>query len=566
VKRFVTSPLKSFLSSAPSQMAIADCLTLTLPPDPVYGPRPIFRITSFDRNVTIAADSSVGQPGGTFDSMGSRMRRSRIESKRGMETSQLTVTLAPDVSPDLSGGVLSAPPVQAQGMSLGQAAIAALLYGATARLETVYGDPAGGGLTRISDGTYTDGGWGSLIKFVGVVADIEVWKEAITLTIVSQLHRLEPAWPPFVFQPSCRWRLFDAGCTLDPAAFQVAGTALAGSTPNIILNSLTNPAGYFSLGQILFMSGQNAGLRRSIQASLPFGVAGGYVNAVLADGPLAYYRLNDAPGTNPVIDSSGNGFNASVIGGVGLGATPSLMVGDTGTCAVFDGATGYLTPPVPTPPGIGAGLTFEFWYTLPVGAAPDQPRGIFDSTAGVVIGVADLRNNGQATDVQPGVEWASDKPFVGFNATPPGVPMHVVAVFRGANTIDLFINGVLFDSQSASGGGLTGASWRTPFWIGRTGPPGAFFNGTLQHFALYDYALSGSQAAAHFAAGTTAPSASGAGSFVLLTPFPYAPAAGDSFFAWPGCSKTTHDCGPAKFNNLINYGGMPFVPSPEVGL
>src|SRR5713226_7040127 len=166
MKRFVRPELKSFLLSPPpagdtKRFTVADCLTLALAAGQV------FRITSFDRNITIATDATVNQPGGTFDSMGTRMRRSMIENKRGMQTSQVVFVLVPDVTPDLSGGVVSAPPVQAQGMSLVQASVAGLLYGAAARFETVYGDPVGGGgLARQSDGTYTDGGWGSLIKFI----------------------------------------------------------------------------------------------------------------------------------------------------------------------------------------------------------------------------------------------------------------------------------------------------------------------------------------------------------------------------------------------------------------
>ena len=40
---------------------------------------------------------------------------------------------------------------------------------------------------------------------------------------------------------------------------------------------------------------------------------------------------------------------------------------------------------------------------------------------------------------------------------------------------------------------------------------------------------------------------------------------GDSFTLLPGCNKTTGAC-LGKFNNLINFGGMPFSPVPEAAL
>lgn len=54
------------------------------------------------------------------------------------------------------------------------------------------------------------------------------------------------------------------------------------------------------------------------------------------------------------------------------------------------------------------------------------------------------------------------------------------------------------------------------------------------------------------------------GSFTLslLNPLPYVPAPGDTFTAYPGCDKLLTTCN--AFNNVINYGGQPFIPPPEV--
>ena len=48
----------------------------------------------------------------------------------------------------------------------------------------------------------------------------------------------------------------------------------------------------------------------------------------------------------------------------------------------------------------------------------------------------------------------------------------------------------------------------------------------------------------------------------LMVPFVGAPAAGDSFQAWAGCDRQMGTCA-TKFNNLMNFGGQPFIPAPS---
>lgn len=55
------------------------------------------------------------------------------------------------------------------------------------------------------------------------------------------------------------------------------------------------------------------------------------------------------------------------------------------------------------------------------------------------------------------------------------------------------------------------------------------------------------------------------GTVSLISPFPNAPAAGDTFTLYPGCDKTTGTCA-AKFANLANFRGFPFIPSNETSV
>ncbi len=57
-----------------------------------------------------------------------------------------------------------------------------------------------------------------------------------------------------------------------------------------------------------------------------------------------------------------------------------------------------------------------------------------------------------------------------------------------------------------------------------------------------------------------------AGVIYFNSPLPFAPNAGDSFTAYPGCDKTQATCSSPKFNNLANFEGFPYVPAPETAI
>ena len=52
--------------------------------------------------------------------------------------------------------------------------------------------------------------------------------------------------------------------------------------------------------------------------------------------------------------------------------------------------------------------------------------------------------------------------------------------------------------------------------------------------------------------------------FNLYSLLPYTPAAGDTFNVYPGCDKQIATC--QAFGNLVNYGGTPYIPFPEVSI
>ena len=52
------------------------------------------------------------------------------------------------------------------------------------------------------------------------------------------------------------------------------------------------------------------------------------------------------------------------------------------------------------------------------------------------------------------------------------------------------------------------------------------------------------------------------GEVLLFYPLPNPPLNGDTFNIYPGCDKQMQTC-HIKYNNLVNFGGFPFVPPPE---
>jgi hypothetical protein len=70
---------------------------------------------------------------------------------------------------------------------------------------------------------------------------------------------------------------------------------------------------------------------------------GRYQQAIMKDGPVAYYRLDEAQGS-AVSDSSGKGNHATLVGGVTRGVAGGIL--NSGNAAMaFDGTTGFIQLP-----------------------------------------------------------------------------------------------------------------------------------------------------------------------------------------------------------------------------
>jgi uncharacterized phage protein (TIGR02218 family) len=101
--------------------------------------------------------------------------------------------------------------------------------------------------------------------FEGLVTDAQADRVKADLTISSGTVLLNTQMPRNVYSPGCINTLFDGTCGLAKTSFDVASTALSGSTTNHLICGLSAATDYYDLGTVTFTSGQNNGVSRTIK-------------------------------------------------------------------------------------------------------------------------------------------------------------------------------------------------------------------------------------------------------------------------------------------------------------
>jgi uncharacterized phage protein (TIGR02218 family) len=104
--------------------------------------------------------------------------------------------------------------------------------------------------------------------FAGTPGEIDCTDTLVVFTLNDYRVLLTRQQPINVFSLGCRHTLYDSGCTLNPASFQVNGTCAANSTQSILqaTATLTPPgSGTFTLGKITMTSGLNSGFSRMVR-------------------------------------------------------------------------------------------------------------------------------------------------------------------------------------------------------------------------------------------------------------------------------------------------------------
>lgn len=223
------SPELIALLNGSQQFVMADLLTITL------NSGTVLRYTS--------ADIDLVYGGNTFTSF--RFKRGRTRIVIGVEVDSLDVTLLAGVD-DLIAGVPYPHFAHNGGFD-----------GAAVLLQRAF----------LSD--WSAPVVGALWMFSGRVADVDPSRTQIRLEVKSDLELLNVGMPRNPYQPRCGYTLYDTGCAVSRAAFTAVSWSTTGSTRGQVLCGLAQSSGWFDRGTILFTTGANAGVMRTVKSYVP---------------------------------------------------------------------------------------------------------------------------------------------------------------------------------------------------------------------------------------------------------------------------------------------------------
>jgi uncharacterized phage protein (TIGR02218 family) len=102
--------------------------------------------------------------------------------------------------------------------------------------------------------------------FKGYVNESSDGDQEVTLTVVSDSNRLNTQVPRAIFQAGCMRTLYDAGCGVSRAAYTMNSTVQSAPNRYSFTSGLGQSDDYFSLGELIFSSGANSGVRRSVKS------------------------------------------------------------------------------------------------------------------------------------------------------------------------------------------------------------------------------------------------------------------------------------------------------------
>lgn len=247
-------------------------------------------------------------------------------------------------------------------------------------------------------------------------------------------------------------------------------------------------------------SAQDEGPDGGLPTAAPFGLSDapgtGYVNAVLATVPVAYWRLGEAtPGTGTAVDvmAANNGtYVASPTSVAGL------LTGDLDTAVTLNGSTQLVSVARGSIPQLSSGSLAVVFRLAALGATQalwddDFAHGpLFYCTSAnkLRLRLGDVAGVGAIADLS------------GATTLSAGVIYHAVAVWDPANC-SIYLNGVQDGTGAVTGAigtqvGALGIGSRNSFGD-------LYFNGTLDEPAIWNRALSAAEVAALYAAAPIAP-------------------------------------------------------------
>jgi hypothetical protein len=188
------------------------------------------------------------------------LKQSKVQGKwtRGLDSDQWQVAILPTTQDPWSGEFTY--PDLAGGTPWLAACIAGLFDGAIVSVARAYFAAPPVPPYSVASQTCV----GVVFVFYGIVGTVDASETICVFTINDFKYLLSLTMPRNLIQASCRHTLFDSRCTLNAASYAQTATAMAGSTPQLLIAEPAAPAGSgtYQMGLVKCTSGANATFSR----------------------------------------------------------------------------------------------------------------------------------------------------------------------------------------------------------------------------------------------------------------------------------------------------------------
>jgi hypothetical protein len=224
-----------------------------------------------------------------------------------------------------------------------------------------------------------------------------------------------------------------------------------------------------------------------------------YADAVAADAPVSWYRLEDPAGAGTAADASGNGHTATVHGGVTFGGAGALASEPFSASAALNGTSGWLDGGNPAALQ-GADGTVEAWVRT------TNTDSSFHAIAIKWYAYGLFLHNGKLVTY----DWGAGAERDSGVTIADGRWHHVVEAFHlgTAGATKLYVDGTLALSTTISADNETHDAL---IGNGSSDTPTQFFPGAVDEVAYYGTTLSATRVQAHFTAARYGALVAGAG-------------------------------------------------------
>lgn len=238
------------------------------------------------------------------------------------------------------------------------------------------------------------------------------------------------------------------------------------------------------------LADETSGFDAPVQFTLSLDNAGRhYDRTVLADSPVAYWKLNETSGTTAANAVTGGSYPGTYTGGYTLNRGPGGLEGYADAATLLNGSSGYITVADNAALDITGNMTITC-LVCPLTSGANMVL-VGKGTGGSPTPFRFLILNTNA------LNWSHGGTSVSSTTTLTRGRWHHCIVVRASNVIYFWINGVYAGTGSPTG---TPTANTSALEIGRNGDASLYLDGLISRVGIYDFAFTKDQIDAHFAA------------------------------------------------------------------